>query len=193
MIGSFRLVGNVGHDIGSIRHLRQIVGDLEAQHAIGARRRHRGRRVDIDLAIFLEIRIDGDALHASLALAEEIVGRVAVTLAVFHSEQRVDLAVRQPHRKAFALFGKEHCAVFEEGHVPRALELIEDGRVRQNWNIRGTCDCCRAAGRKQRQRHQQHLASLHRRSPIAARNCAGRFSSAARRDGLTQGIAISEP
>ncbi len=141
MIRRFRLVGNVGDDVGAIGHFAEIVADLEAQHPVGARGGHRRRRVNKDLAVLGEVRIDRDTLHARLAFAEQIVRGLGVVLAALHSEQCTDFAVGLAHGEPFALLSEEHRAVRKEGDVPRVLKSSEYGGVGQYWYIRGRRNC----------------------------------------------------
>ena len=130
----FGLVRDVGDDVHAAGYRGHGVVDLQPQHPVRARSREARRRIHVNEAVAREIGIDGDPLHAGLALAEQVIGGRAVALGIFHSQQLHHRPAGQPDGKAEALLGEEHRPVGQKGHIPRAVELGQHHGVRQGGN-----------------------------------------------------------
>jgi len=141
------LVGHVLHDVGAVGHAGEVRIHHQSHQPVGVRVRHVRSRIDIDAAVLGKSRVDGDAHHARLSFAEQVVRKAGVAIHAGHAQQRIDLAGRQHHGQAPALFGEEHRAVIHERHVPWIVETVEHDTVlkaagvhaglRKRWH--GTC------------------------------------------------------
>ena len=129
VVGGGHLVRHVIDNIGAVRDAGEILVHDKPHQPVGMRVGHIGGRIDVDPAVIGEAGVDGDAHHAGLAFAEQIVLGAGIAFAAAHAEKGVHGAVRHQNRQAFAFLGEEHGAVIEERHVPRVLQPVEHDAV----------------------------------------------------------------
>ena len=121
-----RLEGDVGDDVGTIAHRGVGRVHLQADHPVGRLPVEFRGHEQVEAPVVGKGRVQGQAEHAALALAEQVVrgyGRTAC------AEQVADRAVRGAHRQAAAFFGEEQGSVGGKGEVPGIVQVGEDDRA----------------------------------------------------------------
>ena len=90
MLAGLGLVADISDDVGAIRNARHRIVELEAHHPVAELASEIGTGVHVDEAIRGELRVDRNAHHAGLSVAEQVGARRGIPGGRAHAVQLVD-------------------------------------------------------------------------------------------------------
>ena len=130
VVGFHGLVAQVVDDLHNIENRIQPWIDFHPHHdvvvsAVSAVAAF-GAGVQVDVAVFCKIRVNGYALNTRLSVAKQVAFDCWESGTAAYTKQFIDAARGQAYGQAFAFFSEKHRVVWQESHVPRVFACLEN-------------------------------------------------------------------